>query len=98
MLPAHFAASGLGSAVSLLELRGHRDTALNILGIAASVYETGADIAIEEKTHLLHIAGALAGPVPFVLRLFGKRKAAAVATLVGSLITRFAWVEAGKRL
>ena len=98
MLPAHFAASGLGSAVSLLELRGHKDTALNILGIAASVYETGADIAIEEKTHLLHLAGALAGPVPFVLRLFGKRKAAAVATLAGSLITRFAWVEAGKRL
>jgi formate-dependent nitrite reductase membrane component NrfD len=97
MLPAHFAASALGSAVSLLELRGHRDTALNVLGIGASVYETAADIAIEEKTHLLHIAGAPAGPVPFVLRLFGKRKAAAAATLLGSLITRFAWVEAGKK-
>jgi hypothetical protein len=97
MLPAHFAMSGLGSAVSLLELRGHKETALDILGYAASVYETGADLAIEEKTHLLHIAGALAGPVPFVLRLFGKRKAAAAATLLGSLITRFAWVEAGKK-
>lgn len=96
-LPAHFAASALGSAVSLLELRGHRDSALNMLGIGASLYETAADIAIEEKTHLLHIAGALAGPVPFMLRLFGKRKAAAAATLLGSLITRFAWVEAGKR-
>jgi Polysulphide reductase, NrfD len=97
MLPVHFAASGLGSAVSLLELRGHKDAALNILGIAASVFETGADFAVEEKTHLLHIAGALAGPLPFVLRLFGKRKAAAAATLLGSLITRFAWVEAGKK-
>lgn len=97
MLPAHFAMSALGSAVSLLELRGHDDAALNILGLAASVYETGADLAIEEKTHLLHIAGALAGPVPFALRLFGKRKAAAVATLLGSLITRFAWVEAGRK-
>ena len=97
MLPVHFAASALGSAVSLLELRGHREPALNILGIGASLYETAADIAIEEKTHLLHIAGALAGPLPFVLRLFGKRKAAAVATLLGSLLTRFAWVEAGKK-
>lgn len=97
MLPVHFAASGLGSAVSLLELRGHKDAALNMLGIAASVFETGADIAVEEKTHLLHLAGALAGPLPFVLRLFGKRKAAAAATLLGSLITRFAWVEAGKK-
>lgn len=97
LLPVHFGASALGSAVSLLELRGHDDTALNILGVAASVYETGADFAIEEKTALLHVAGALAGPLPFVLRLFGKRKAAAAATLLGSLITRFAWVEAGKK-
>lgn len=97
MLPLHFGASALGSAASLLELRGHRDTALNILGLGASLFETASDFAIEEKTHLLHISGALAGPVPFLLRLFGKRKAAAVATLLGSMITRFAWVEAGKR-
>lgn len=97
MLPMHFGMSAVGSAVSLLELRGHRDPALNALGIGASLFETAADIAIEEKTHLLHLAGALAGPVPFVLRLFGKRKAAAVATLLGSLVTRFAWVEAGKK-
>ena len=53
--------------------------------------------ADEDQTALLRISGALAGPVPFVLRLFGKRKAAAAATLLGSLITRFAWVEAGKK-
>ncbi len=87
----------LGAAASLLELRGHRDPALNALGLGASLFESAADVAIEEKTHLLHIAGALAGPVPFLLRLFGKRKAAAVATLLGSAITRFAWVEAGKK-
>ncbi|HEX6096494.1 MAG TPA: NrfD/PsrC family molybdoenzyme membrane anchor subunit [Thermoanaerobaculia bacterium] len=97
MLPVHFGASGLGSAVSLLELRGHKDAALNMLGLAAAVFETGADVAVQEKTQLLHLAGALAGPLPFVLRLFGKRKAAAAATLLGSLITRFAWVEAGKK-
>ena len=98
LLPAHFGASAVGSAVSLLELRGHEDDALNVLGIAMSVYETAADVAIAgKKTPLLHVAGALGGPVPFVLRLFGKRKAAAAATLLGSLITRFAWVEAGKK-
>ena len=33
---------------------------------------------------------------PLFLRLMGKRRGAAVATLAGSLLTRFAWVEAGK--
>jgi hypothetical protein len=93
-LPVHFAASALGSAVSLLELRGHEDPALNALGLGASLFETAGS---ESSTTLLRISGALAGPVPFLLRLFGKRKAAAAATLLGSLITRFAWVEAGKK-
>ncbi|HEX8619073.1 MAG TPA: NrfD/PsrC family molybdoenzyme membrane anchor subunit [Thermoanaerobaculia bacterium] len=96
-LPVHFGASALGSAVSLLELRGHRSGALRSLGIAAATFETAADVAIESKTPMLNIAGALSGPVPFLLRLFGKRKAAAAATLVGSLMTRIAWIEAGKR-
>jgi formate-dependent nitrite reductase membrane component NrfD len=95
-LPVHFGASALGSAVSLLELRGHRSDALHSLGVAAATFESAADFALEEKTKLLNLAGALSGPVPFVLRLFGKRKTAAVATLVGSLLTRFAWVEGGK--
>ncbi len=93
-LPVHFAASALGSAVSLLELRGHRHPALNALGLGASLFES---VASEGGTALLRISGALAGPVPFLLRLVGKRKAAAAATLLGSLLTRFAWVEAGKR-
>ena len=39
-LPQHFAASGVNSAVSLLELFGHDDSrALNLLGISASCYE-----------------------------------------------------------
>lgn len=96
-LPVHFGASALGSAVSLLELRGHRNDALRSLGAAAAAFETAADFALEQKTTLLNVAGALSGPIPFALRLFGKRKAAAAATLVGSLLTRFAWVEAGKR-
>src|ERR1051325_7084871 len=36
VLPVHFGASALGSAVSLLELRGHRSDALNALGLGAS--------------------------------------------------------------
>jgi len=93
-LPAHFAASALGSAVSLLELRGHRHRALRSLGLGASLYETAAGFTLANKRDL--VASALSGPVPFALRLFGRRKAAAAATLLGSLLTRFAWVEAGK--
>jgi hypothetical protein len=95
-LPVHFGASALGSAVSLLELRGHRNDALRSLGLAAATFESAADFALEAKPPLMRIAGALSGPVPFLLRLFGKRKAAAAATLLGSLMTRVAWVEAGK--
>ena len=94
LLPVHFGASALGSAVSLLELRGHRLTALNSLGIGASIFETGAPHAA--RTTLARVAGALSGPIPFLLRLLGARKLAAVSTLAGSLTTRIAWVEAGK--
>ena len=93
VLPAHFAASGLGSAVALLELRGHRTRALRSLGLGAALFESAAGFSLGKRDRL---ASALSGPVPFVLRLFGQRKAAAAATLLGSLLTRFAWVEAGK--
>ena len=94
ILPAHFGASGLASAVSLLELRGHRHEALQSLGLGASLFESAAGFALTERRDQL--ATMLTGPVPFLLRLFGKRKAAAASTLVGSLLTRFAWVQAGK--
>ncbi len=50
-------------------------------------------------------AGLLSGPVPLVLRLLsskskstkrGLRRAAAVSSLAGSLLTRWAWIHAGK--
>jgi formate-dependent nitrite reductase membrane component NrfD len=93
-LPVHFGASALGSAVSLMELRGHRTSPLRSLGLAAATFETAV---LETQTPMLQIAGALSGPIPFLLRLFGKRKAAAAATLAGSLLTRIGWVEAGKK-
>lgn len=111
LLPVHFAASSLGSAVSLLELRGHRQTALQSLGLGAAIFESIAMIAIEtgddrESAPLRHplttLGAVLSGPIPLVMRLFGgkskkARRVAAAATLAGSLITRFAWVEAGKK-
>jgi formate-dependent nitrite reductase membrane component NrfD len=50
---------------------------------------------------LVHLGELFSGPLPLALRLIAPRskrvrRAAAVASLVGSLITRFAWVEAGK--
>jgi formate-dependent nitrite reductase membrane component NrfD len=109
VLPAHFAASGLAAAVSLLELLGHRQRALHRLGIAAALVETatGAHHELDDDpAHAplkegvtgawMRAAGILSGPVPLALRLLGARRAAAVAALAGSLLTRFAWVEAGK--
>jgi Polysulphide reductase, NrfD len=93
LLPVLFGASALGAAVSLLELRGHKHPALNALGIGAALFETAAEAP---KSTIAHIAGALSGPIPFLLRLLGARKLAAAATVAGSLATRIAWIEAGK--
>ena len=114
LLPAHFAASAAGSAVSMLELRGHRGDALNAIGIAAALFETITGARIEwnddrESEPLRHgptgtitrIGGVLSGPVPLLLRILGgrsrkTRRLAAAATIAGSLITRLAWVGAGR--
>jgi formate-dependent nitrite reductase membrane component NrfD len=96
LLPVLFGASALGSAVSLLELRGNRSAALNSLGIGAAAFETVAPEAKTAKKMISRVAGALSGPIPFLLRLLGARKLAAASTLAGSLATRIAWIEAGK--
>lgn len=109
VLPIHFAASGLATAVAVLELLGHRHKALNALGLAAAaaetavgaVHETDPDPAFEPLKRgrsgaIVRTGGVLSGPIPLLLRLLGARKAAAVSSLVGSLLTRFGWVEAGK--
>jgi formate-dependent nitrite reductase membrane component NrfD len=118
IIPIHFAASGLSTAVSILELRGHTSNALNKIGIGATVVETaiGASLEIGKKpgTAPLHhgptgwtmrIAGLLSGPVPLALRLLSLasssrkeklRRAAAISSVAGSLITRWAWVYAGR--
>ena len=82
-LPQHFAASGLNSAVSLLELMGHDDSrSLNLLGMSASCYEVAEGLLLETKRHrvneplrqgwsgaMVRAGGVLSGPVPLALRL-----------------------------
>jgi formate-dependent nitrite reductase membrane component NrfD len=103
LLPVHFGASALGSAVSLLELRGHRNRGLNALALGAAIFETIVEVSLEaaplregRSGALTRVGAALSGPIPLLLRLMGRRQSAAVSTLAGSLITRFAWVDAGK--
>ncbi|MEA2325325.1 MAG: hypothetical protein QOE68_284 [Thermoanaerobaculia bacterium] len=113
-LPIHFGASAMASATALLTLRGHDEQALNILALAAAVFETYTGIELESDRTIdseplrrgvtgttIRIGGIFSGPLPLVLRLLGirskrARRAAAASSLLGSLITRVAWIEAGK--
>src|SRR2546423_6508052 len=102
ILPIHFGASALSSAVSMLELLGHNDDALNILGLAASAAETyiGYKMGLE-PTITMRAGGVLSGPVPLLMRIAGFaskrfRRAAAASSILGSLVMRMAWIEAGK--
>ena len=118
-LPIHFAASGVGAAVGLLELMGNdRSRALQALGMGAALFECLEGLRSESSDHshldplkhglsglMVRTGGVLSGPVPFLLRaasLFGDkqrshefRRWAAMASVAGSLVTRFAWVQAG---
>ena len=102
ILPIHFGASALSSAVSMLELLGHNDEALNILGLAAAAAETyiGYKMGLE-PTITMQAGGVLSGPLPLLMRIAGFaskrfRRAAAASSILGSLVTRMAWIEAGK--
>jgi hypothetical protein len=81
-LPIHFGMSGLNSAVAILELMGHNNTALNLLGIGASAFETyegphleqRREAALEPLKHgvsgwITRLGGVLSGPAPLSLRL-----------------------------
>lgn len=86
MLPLHFAASSLATAVSALELAGHRDRSLHWLATAAALIETAVGFAIEGRDDpaldplkrgvsgsVVRIGGVLSGPMPLLLRLLGGR-------------------------
>ena len=106
ILPLHFGASGLGAAASVLELLGHRTAAMNALGILAAGIETLMILVLLRRGssagRLMHTAEALSGPLPLAMRIVAVtmpalRLAAAACAIAGSLLTRFAWIEAGKR-
>jgi len=81
-LPLHFAASGLGAAVGILELMGHdKSRALQTLGLGAAIFETWEGLRIEARSHshldplkhgpsgwITRTGGALSGPIPAALR------------------------------
>ncbi|HXW07471.1 MAG TPA: NrfD/PsrC family molybdoenzyme membrane anchor subunit [Vicinamibacterales bacterium] len=86
LLPLHFGFSGLGTAVSILQLLGHRERALHRLGIAAAAFESAAGAVLEAVPQrdddplrhgrsgtLMRVAGMLSGPVPLLLRAVGRR-------------------------
>ena len=99
LLPIHFGAAGLGAAVSILELRGHRDRALNALGISAAAVETAIGIALETDDDpaldpikygwsgdVTRLGGVLSGPVPLALRVMGGRSITARRIAAASTI------------
>ncbi|MGE5359360.1 MAG: NrfD/PsrC family molybdoenzyme membrane anchor subunit [Bacteroidales bacterium] len=114
LLPFHFGISGLASAVGILELLGHHSEGMWRIALGTSILETAVGARIELDAHrsqdplrrgssglLTRIGGALSGPIPLALRLFGRnskrmRYAAAACSIAGSLVTRFAWIEAGR--
>ena len=82
-LPPHFAASGVGAAVGMLELMGHsKSRALQALGLGAAIFEVWQGLRIEARSHshldplkhgksgaITRVGGALSGPLPTALRV-----------------------------
>lgn len=81
-LPHHFAASGMNSAVSILDLLGQNHRALNLMGVAASSYEVYEGFELEAKRNRVNeplrkgwsgatvrAGGLLSGPLPLGLRI-----------------------------
>jgi Polysulphide reductase, NrfD len=110
LLPIHFGTAGLGSAAAILELLGHRISALNVLGFYTAGVETAlliwlsvnkhgkADRAIHEHGSgwLIRIGEVLNGPLALVLRFFSFIPFAAISFLLGALISRIGWIAVGK--
>jgi len=118
-LPLHFAASGLGAAVRLLELLGHaKSRALQGLGLGAALFGVWQGIRLESRHHadltplkhggsgaMTRMGAVLSGPLPAALRVTSRfasknranslRRWAALGAIVGSFLTRVAWLRAG---
>ena len=109
LLPLHFGIAGLGSAAGMLELLGYRLQALNAISWVAIGVETilwlvlfkkygAADRAVHEGTSgkLLKTAEVLTGPLSLGLRACGLVPFAAGSFILGSFLSRFGWVMAGR--
>ena len=110
VLPFHFGMAGLGSASGLLELAGFRQPALNAIGFFAASAQLLVMLWLELRKHgaadralhagksgwVLRSGEALEGPVALALRAAGLVVPAAIAFLLGALITRFGWLAAGR--
>jgi hypothetical protein len=110
LLPFHFGLSGLGSAVALPLVVGFNNSALVAIFFFAAGAETLVQIYLTFRRHgavdaALHhgksgwlmLAGeTLSGPLPLILAGLKSWPAAGIAFLLGSLITRFGWLAAGR--
>ncbi len=110
LLPLHFGTAGLGCAAALLALLGYELPALTAIFWVTVVVETilwlwlmfrrhgAADRALHEGRGggLLMPAEILAGPLSLALLAFHLPLWASAAFLLGSLLSRFGWIQAGK--
>ena len=109
-LPIHFGTAGLGSAAGLLELLGFRIAPLYALSLTAAAIETILWIVLEARKHgaadralhegrsgvMIRISEFLLGPMSLLFRAVGVVPASALSFLLGALISRFGWMEAGR--
>jgi Polysulphide reductase, NrfD len=109
-LPVHFGTAGLGCAAAILELLGFQIRPLYALGMVIAIIETllwiwleldrngSADRALHlGSTGWLILGGAiLCGPLSILLRLTNLISLAAIAFLLGALLSRFGWIAAGR--
>ena len=109
LLPLHFGIAGLGSAAGILELIGYRLPPLNAISWTAIGVETvlwlvlfkrhgAADRSVHEGTSgmMLKTAEILTGPLSLILRACGLVPFAAGTFILGSFISRFGWIMAGR--
>jgi hypothetical protein len=110
LLPFHFGIVALGSASAILELLGFRMSGLQAIGLTIAASETAVGAWIElrrrnaaaralmhiEGSPLLRTAGLCTGPATLALRLLGWVPPAAVCFLLGAVLSRYGWLQAGR--
>ena len=111
LLPLHFGTAGLGSAAGLLGLLGYHFRPLAAIFLVTTCVETilflwlmlrrhgASDRALHEGLggKLLLPAEILLGPVSLALVAFHSPGVAAGCFMLGSLLSRFGWIAAGKQ-